>query len=174
MILAVLGLLGYKFDLPDRIKRKLEHSGQTGRQETGYRVVGVHDGDTITVYSGKGEQIKVRLFGIDAPELKQAFGAAAKQTLSAMVFERTVDLLVANKDRYGRTVATVTIGGRNVNLAMVRAGMAWHYVAYAKKEHELAEAEQEARAARRGLWADRSPVAPWVFRAGGKAKAAAK
>lgn len=135
----------------------------TSAAVTGGKVVGVHDGDTITVYSGTGPQLKVRLLGIDAPELKQAFGNVAKQSLSEMVFGRTVELRGQNKDRYGRTLATVVVEGMDVNLAMVRSGLAWHYKAYSK-DSALAGAEQEARTGKRGLWSDAAPVAPWDFR----------
>ncbi|RYD24580.1 MAG: micrococcal nuclease [Verrucomicrobiaceae bacterium] len=127
--------------------------------------MGVHDGDTITVYAGEGQpQIKVRLAGIDAPELKQAYGNAAKVALSDMVFGKPVELRNTSRDRYGRTVAAVIVdGATEVNPAMVRAGMAWHYKAYSK-DAALAQAEQEARAAKRGLWQEGKPVAPWEFR----------
>lgn len=105
----------------------------------------------------------MRLAGIDAPELKQAYGNAAKQALSEMVFGKPVELQVSDVDRYGRTVVTVIVGGADANLAMVRTGMAWHYKAYSKRQ-DLAAAEQEARAARRGLWQDGAAMAPWEFR----------
>jgi|SRR5581483_2373160 len=131
------------------------------------RVVGVHDGDTITVLSevdGKKVSTKVRLWGIDAPESKQAFGSRAKDELSGMVFNKAVRVEVQDKDRYGRTVGRVFVGAVDANLAMVRAGFAWWYQTYAKKATDLQSAEAEARAAKRGLWSDKTPVAPWAFR----------
>ena len=126
------------------------------------KVVAVTDGDTITVLAGK-EQVKVRLDGIDAPERRQAFGTVAREKLAELVFEKPVKVITKGKDRYGRTIGTVIAGERSVNLEMVRAGLAWHYVEYSK-DAELARSEREARAAKRGLWADEAPVAPWDYR----------
>jgi endonuclease YncB( thermonuclease family) len=133
------------------------------------RCVGVHDGDTITVLTEAKEQVKVRLHGIDAPELGQAFGRNSKQALSDRVFGKEVRVAVVDTDRYGRTVGEVYAATNWVNKAMVEAGMAWHYTAYSKSE-ELATAERTAREKRLGLWTDREPVPPWEFRKGEKAK----
>ena len=128
------------------------------------KVVGVHDGDTITVLTVAKQTVKIRLFGIDAPESKQPFGNRAKQELSAIVFGRHVRVEVETKDRYGRTVGRVSAADVPVNMEMVRRGFAWWYRSYAKKDAGLATAEAEAKNARRGLWADKSPVPPWEFR----------
>jgi micrococcal nuclease len=134
------------------------------------KVVGVSDGDTVSVMrqygNGRREQIRVRLHGIDAPESRQAYGSKAKETLSGLVFDRQVRIEERDVDGYGRTVAVLWIGSSNVNIEMVRLGMAWHYRQYAPNDRQLAQAETEARRARRGLWADRSPVPPWDFRRG--------
>ena len=127
------------------------------------RVVGVHDGDTITVLVASNQQIRVRLNGIDAPELHQAFGNKAKQALSGKVFGQTVTLVVKNKDRYGRTVADVWIDKRWINLELTREGWAWMYRQYSRSP-ELNEAEHQARESKSGLWADRAPVPPWEYR----------
>ncbi len=127
------------------------------------KVVGVHDGDSITVLTATNQQIKVRLSGIDAPELSQAFGKRAKQALSGKVFGQIVTLEVKNTDRYGRTVADVWLGERWINLEMVAEGWAWHYRQYSKSK-ELEAAERGAREKRLGLWADKDPVPPWEYR----------
>lgn len=132
------------------------------------KVVGIHDGDTITVLTPTKTEVRVRLYGIDAPETKQAFGSRAKQQLSTLVFGKEVQVQVIEKDRYGRTVGRVLIGSRNVNVEMVRLGFAWWYRHYAKKDVELAKAEAEAKNAKRGLWADKAPVPPWEFRKKGR------
>ncbi|MBI1324379.1 micrococcal nuclease [bacterium] len=126
------------------------------------KVVAITDGDTITVLVNQ-EQVKVRLDGIDAPERSQAFGTQAREKLAELAFGKTVKVVTHGKDRYGRTIGTVFAEGRSANLEMVRAGLAWHYVEY-PKDTELADAEAKARAEKRGLWADKSPVAPWEFR----------
>jgi endonuclease YncB( thermonuclease family) len=131
------------------------------------RVVGVHDGDTITVLAEGNVEVRVRLDGIDAPETKQAFGERSRQTLSAIVAGKTAKITSKGKDRYGRTIGVVFVGGVNANLAMVQAGMAWRYDKYSKDAALLA-AQNEARAARLGLWADANPVPPWEWRAARK------
>lgn len=136
------------------------------------KVVGVTDGDTITVLvetADKKESVKVRLWGIDAPETKQAFGQRAKQELSSLVFGKVVSVEVKDKDRYGRTVGEVFADRIAVNAEMVRRGFAWWYETYAKKATALSQAQAEAKAAKRGLWSEPNPVAPWEFR---KAEAA--
>ena len=127
------------------------------------RVVGVTDGDTITVLNEAKVTLKIRLHAIDAPEAKQAFGARAKQELSDLVYGKTVSVRVVDKDQYGRLVGRVTVGAVNVNLEMVRRGFARWYRTYAMGDRELAIAETEAQSARRGLWVDKAPVAPWDF-----------
>jgi len=129
----------------------------------GVEVVAVHDGDTVTVLDGR-EQVRVRLACIDAPEQGQAFGSRARQALAARVMRRHVALAVIDRDDYGRTVARVLLDGEDVNLAMVRAGLAWHYRYHCPDDRALAAAEAEARAERRGLWADARPLPPWDWR----------
>lgn len=128
------------------------------------RVVGVHDGDTLTLLTPDKQQVKVRLYGIDAPETKQAFGSRAKQALSDLAFGKEAKLDIKNKDRYGRSVAWVYVGSLNANEEMVRQGMAWWYRDYAKKDAKLGELQAEAQKAKRGLWADKEPVPPWEWR----------
>jgi len=127
------------------------------------RVVGVSDGDTITVmHNGKGERI--RLHGIDCPEKRQAFGNRAKQFTSNLVFAKTVTVQALDRDRYGRTVGVVLLpDGRSLNHELVRAGLAWMYRRYTN-DQSLSDLEEEARVARRGLWVDAEPVPPWEWR----------
>lgn len=127
-------------------------------------VVGVNDGDTITVLDSAKVQTKIRLHGIDAPELKQAFGARAKEALSSKAFGKSVRIVRKDVDRYGRAVAEVYVDDRLVNREMVADGFAWHYVKYAPNDAALAAAEKLARETKAGLWADAAPVAPWDFR----------
>jgi len=128
------------------------------------RVLNVTDGDTVIVARGRG-QVTVRLFGIDAPEGTQPYGAESTAALSRLVMGKVVDVDMKDIDQYGRLVATVSVGGADVNEALVRAGAAWHYTRYSDSAR-LAAAEREARAARRGLWQSASPKAPWLFRSG--------
>ena len=128
------------------------------------KVTAVSDGDTFTGLTSDNEQVRVRIHGIDAPESRQAFGTKSKQYLSDLIFGKTVDIKIQSTDRYGRTVAWVyTPDGKDAAAEMLKAGMAWHYKQH-NKSAEYAELEQEAQKAKRGLWADKNPVAPWEFR----------
>lgn len=134
------------------------------------KVVGISDGDTLTVLRSGREQVKIRLYGIDAPESDQPHGQASRKHLSSLVFGKNVDVLVVSTDRYGRTVARIHVKGRDVNAAQIQDGYAWLYRAYCKTRICTAWAvlESRARADRKGLWADDEPVAPWKWRKAGK------
>jgi endonuclease YncB( thermonuclease family) len=128
------------------------------------RVVGVQDGDSITVMRQQ-ESVQVRLHGVDCPELHQAFGEAAKKLTSTLVFGVTVRVRRVTADRYGRMVAVVTLAdGRVLQEELLRAGLAWWFRRYAPKEARLARLEEEAREARLGLWVDEDPTPPWLWR----------
>lgn len=127
------------------------------------RVVGVSDGDTITVLVQGNQRIRVRLAEIDAPESSQAFGARSKQALSALCFGKTAMISTDNKDRYGRVVSRVSCNGVDAQSHMLSSGLAWVYVQYAK-DKKLFAIERQARAARAGLWSDPQPIPPWEFR----------
>jgi endonuclease YncB( thermonuclease family) len=131
------------------------------------KVVGVLDGDTIDVMHGEKPE-RVRLNGIDCPEKGQAFGSRAKQFTSDLAFGKNVTVEVIDHDRYGRTVGEVILpDGRGLNRELVRAGLAWWYQKYSK-DATLGQLESEARAAKRGLWADPQPIPPWQFRSQGR------
>jgi endonuclease YncB( thermonuclease family) len=131
------------------------------------RVVGIADGDTITVLTAEKKQVKIRLNGIDAPETGQPFGTRAKQLASELAFGKTVTIQERDKDRYGRTVADVILpDGRSMNHEMVGQGLAWWYRQYAPNDRELSRLESEAKTAQRGLWSQPNPVPPWDWRKG--------
>jgi micrococcal nuclease len=130
-------------------------------------VVGVSNGDTLTVLTAEKKQVKIRLAGIDAPETGQDFGQRAKQAASEMAFGKDVTIRASGQDRYGRTVAEVILpDGRNLGREMVRAGMAWRYVKYAPNDGTLARLEATAKAEKRGLWSQPNPIPPWDWRHG--------
>ena len=133
------------------------------------RVVGVHDGDTVTLLLEGNHQIKVRLAQIDAPELDQAFGQQSKQSLSEMVFNKTIKVEKETKDKYGRTVGTLFVEGIDSNKEQIKLGMAWVYRKYLH-DQSLLSLEEAARQAKLGLWVDGNPMAPWDYRHGGKQK----
>jgi endonuclease YncB( thermonuclease family) len=134
-----------------------------GQTITG-RVVGVSDGDSLTLLVSGNRQVKVRLEGIDAPENGQEFSRNAKEGLSRLVFGKEISLDVIGIDRYDRTLGVVHVGGVNANLTLVQQGLAWHYKEYSD-DRALAQAEVDARAARRGLWSGFNPIPPWEYRA---------
>lgn len=133
------------------------------------RVVGVSDGDTITLLDATFTQRKIRLAGIDAPEKAQPFGSRAKLALSSLAFGRDARAECGKPDRYGREICKVIVAGRDINIAMIEAGLAWHYTAYAKTQAPrdaiaYSMAQGRARGQRAGLWADTVPMAPWEWR----------
>jgi endonuclease YncB( thermonuclease family) len=144
-------------------------ASQLWAAELAGRVVGVSDGDTITVLTASKQSVRVRLQGIDAPESHQAFGSVSKRALSGLVFGKHVSVRYDTQDRYGRVLGVVYLGNEDVNLAMVRDGMAWHYKFYARDQspadrQRYALAEEGAQTARIGLWRDANPTPPWDFR----------
>ena len=133
------------------------------------RVVSVSDGDTIVVFDNANRSYEIRLHGIDAPEGGQAFGDRSRQNLSDLIAEKEVTVTWYKRDRYRRIVGEVSIDGRDICLEQLKAGMAWHYKYYQAEQTPearalYAAAEAEAKASRRGLWTDASPIAPWDFR----------
>jgi len=127
------------------------------------RVISVADGDTITILDAANTQYKIRLNAIDAPEKSQAFGQKSKQQLSNYVFGKDVTVTWKSKDKYGRVLGTVFVGGKDINLQMVRDGYAHHYKRF-DSSPAYAAAETEARQNRRGLWSDPNPIAPEDYR----------
>ena len=128
------------------------------------RVVGVIDGDTIEVLNGHHAE-RIRLSGIDCPEKGQAFGQRAKQAASALVFGKKVTIQTHGYDKYKRTLGDVFLSdGKNLNQELVRQGFCWWYRKYAPGDTVLEGLENEAREARKGLWADPAPIPPWEWR----------
>ncbi|MEZ5344825.1 MAG: thermonuclease family protein [Pyrinomonadaceae bacterium] len=133
-------------------------------------VVGVSDGDTITVLDrATQKRQKVRLATIDAPEFNQPFGARSKQSLSDLVYKKNVTLRSFGSDKYGRTIAEVFVDGKNINVEQIRRGFAWHYKFHEKQQTPAerliySKAQEFAKQNRLGLWADSDPVPPWDFR----------
>lgn len=126
-------------------------------------VVGVADGDTITVLDINKIQYKVRLAEIDAPEKAQAFGYRSKQSLSDLVYGKEVRVIEQGKDKYKRIIGRIYQGDVDANAEQVKQGMAWVYRKYSKDE-SLLPLEAEAIESRLGLWADDEPMPPWVWR----------
>jgi len=134
------------------------------------KVVGITDGDTFTGLTDSKQQMKIRIYGIDAPEKNQAFGTRSKQYLSNLIFRKQVRITLQLTKRgkpkrsWDRFVAWVyTSDDKDVSAEMLKAGMAWHFKKY-DSTPEYAKFEADARNAQLGLWIDKNPVAPWNFR----------
>ena len=132
-------------------------------------VVGVSDGDTITVLDADKTEHKIRLMGIDAPESEQDFGAASKQALSNYIYQREVTVEYKKFDKYKRIVGKVILDKQDICLAMISDGMAWHYKDHEKEQSKAdrdlySQAELKAQEARIGLWQASNPVVPSEFR----------
>ncbi len=149
-------------------------------------VVGVSDGDTITVLDAARVQRKIRLAGIDAPERGQPFGQPAKTNLSRPVFGKEVDVQWTKHDRYQRIVGNVLVAESgctathcrktlDTSLAQLTDGLAWWYRQYAGEQsredagrYQVAEAAARGRHA--GLWSTAEPMAPWDWRHGSRGR----
>ena len=132
-------------------------------------VVGVADGDTITVLDQQKNSYKIRLQGIDAPEKTQAFGEKSKQSLHDLVHSKQVRIEYDKEDKYGRIVGKVTVNDVDICLQQLVLGMAWHYKKYQNEQSAsdravYSETELKAKSLKLGLWTDDSPMPPWEFR----------
>lgn len=133
----------------------------------------VSDGDTITLVTRAGAKLRVRLYGIDAPEVRhekipgQLYGEEAKRVLTGKVMRKEVTLTIQDRDQYKRIVGIIKIGDRNINEEMVREGWAWAYREYLRGPYvsEFINAEKEAREKKLGLWHYANPTPPWEYRA---------
>ena len=119
----------------------------------------VMDGDTF-----RSGSTRVRLWGIDAPEKGQPYADEARARLKELIEGKAVRLEWKDKDQHAREVAIVYAGSTNINLQMVKEGLAWHYAYFAPDARDLAAAEKAARKSRKGLWKDKNPVNPYEFR----------
>ncbi|MFO1281180.1 MAG: thermonuclease family protein [Burkholderiales bacterium] len=126
------------------------------------KVVDVADGDTLTVLAGT-RSVRIRLWGIDAPEHGQPWSRRARAALRDRALGRVADVAERGVDRYGRTLARVSVEGGDLAEAQVREGHAWVYRFYTDDER-LLDLERDARSAGRGLWASGKPEPPWRYR----------
>ena len=128
------------------------------------KVVKISDGDTFTAINRDNLQLKFRIWGIDAPENKQAFGTKSKEYLSSLIFGKTITVDVQKQDGWGRYIAYVfTPENKDVGTEMLKAGMAWQFIEYDKSE-EYKKAELHAKKSKKGLWSEPHHMAPWDFR----------
>ena len=132
----------------------------------------IYDGDTILLATREQDRMKVRLYGIDAPETAtqdrpgQPFGAVARRTLMYKIMGRPVSVELMDIDQYQRVVAVIRYNGRDINRELVSEGMAWAYRQYLKAPYasDYIYVEEIARSRHKGLWRDANPQPPWEFR----------
>ena len=145
----------------------------------GYQAVKVSDGDTLNVQkveNGKfvGEIVRIRMYGMDAPEKTQDYGSESRQALEKLVTGKNLSVEVKNKDRYGRTVAIIYANGKNVNEEMVKTGNAWWYQEYAKKDTQFEKYQENAKQKKLGLFSRKGYTEPWNYRKEKKAAASSR
>lgn len=133
------------------------------------KVIMVPDGDEVRVKIPDGNTYTVRLLGIDAPESKQDFGAAARKDLETRVLDKDVKVIVHRKDSEGRYMGTLFFEGQDIGVRMLENGSAWHYKRVSGEQSSearvrYARAELKARESKLGLWASAMPMPPWEFR----------
>lgn len=127
------------------------------------KVTKIIDGDSIIVVGDDKKEYEVQIEGTDAPESKQPFGKESTEALTKMLKDKKVKVSWEKADNFDRLLAQVYVDDKHANLEMIKLGMAWHFKRYNKSE-VLAKAETEAKEAKRGLWADEKPTAPWDYR----------
>lgn len=147
----------------------LQTTGHTAPLTVQGRILWVTDGDTVALLDEHHTLHKIRLAGIDAPETAMPYGRQATLHLVSLVLDKNVTAVGYKRDRYGRIVATLMLGAHDVNLAMIQAGLAWHYKRYANEQptaqaQAYAQAEERARVKNLALWGDADPSAPWDWR----------
>lgn len=126
------------------------------------KVTHVTDGDSLWVRPAQGgEPVRVRIDGIDAPEICQAGGQAARKALAARLMGRTVQVQVRRQDDYDRALATVALDGEDLGAWMVGQGHAW---AYRQRSGAYLALQVQAQTAERGLFADPNALQPRIFR----------
>lgn len=138
----------------------------------------VYDGDTVLLTTREESRLKVRLYGIDAPETRkpdkagQPYGDISRRTLMYKIMGRRVSAEIVDIDQYQRAVAVLRYEGRDINREMVAEGHAWAYRKYLEGAYasEYIDAENLARSRRLGLWRESNPQPPWAFRNWGTGK----
>lgn len=127
------------------------------------KIIAVMDGDTVLILRAGHKPEKVRMLNIDAPEKNQPYGQQSRQALASLVLKRQAEVQITAHDQYGRLLGQISVDGRNINEEQVKQGMAWEYSGFHSNRVYVA-LQSEAQQARRGLWAQASPQAPWQWR----------
>ncbi|MBP5403844.1 MAG: thermonuclease family protein [Elusimicrobiaceae bacterium] len=155
----------YESDVTAQMVESYKQAHPTRNIITG-KVVKVADGDTLTVLNSQNQQIKIRLYGIDAPEKAQDFGTVSKDYLASLVAGQTINVTVIDIDQYGRNVGRIQVDGKEVAEEMLKSGLAWLYTAYCKipQCNQWKSLETQAKATKIGLWANPTAQEPWLWR----------
>jgi micrococcal nuclease len=163
-------VLGCPLILPVLGQSQEKAKGQETETTLQVTVKRVIDGDSILVQDPKdnNKEYEVQLEGLDAPELKQEFGKESSEALAKLIEKRELRISWKSKDNFERLLAQVYVGDTHINSEMLKSGMAWHFKRYNKSE-ALAKLETEAKEAKKGLWKNSSPTAPWDYRKENKA-----
>lgn len=130
-------------------------------------VVKVADGDTLTIITEHNRKLKIRLFGIDAPESSQKFGTESAENLKKLCLNKQAKLVLMDVDKYKRLICIVSCDGINANISQLQDGFAWAYTKYLEKEElkdSYVDAENTARNKKAGLWGEEDPTPPWKYR----------
>lgn len=134
------------------------------------KVVSVTDGDTAVVATAQGKTLRIRFYGVDAPERAnddwpaQAFSADASAFMRKLIMDRAVTVRLTGEQTHGREVGEVFVDGRSASRELVRSGLGWWNERHAREDLDLERLEQAARDARRGLWQGKRPKPPWEYR----------
>jgi endonuclease YncB( thermonuclease family) len=124
-------------------------------------IIRVIDGDTYIFLTSTGS-FTVRMLGIDAPERDQPFSRESSEFLSQFLNKKAVTK-VNGTDKDDRSVGTLFVNGRNINLLSIKAGYAWHYKRYSD-DQDYAAAEEYAQRNKLKIWSLPNPIPPWSWR----------
>ncbi len=127
------------------------------------KILSIHDGDTLHLIDEYGKKRKIRLYGIDAPEIKQKYGRDSKKCLENLTKNGSITYQKIDKDKYGRIVAVIYNGDININREMIKQGCAWSYFRYSRSIYNE-YLQLKAKELKKGLWQNNNPVAPWEYR----------
>lgn len=164
-LFSIVGLFTYcNYDL-EKFEKEIESMNlNINKQNSSKLLKGhvkkVYDGDTITLEDGN----KIRLYGIDAPELKQKGGKFSKDTLSNLILNTTIEYQIMNTDKYGRNVSKIYYKGTYVNLYMLEQGAAWWYEDYAKNDKDLEYAFLNSQKNKIGIFKEKNIENPSEYR----------
>ncbi len=134
------------------------------------KVVSVTDGDTAVVATRTGKSLRVRFYGVDAPERAtdewptQAYAERAKQFMQQLLADRAVTVRLTGERTHGREVGEIFVEGRSASRELLRAGLGWWNTKFARPDGDLERLEEAARLSRVGLWQDADPLPPWRYR----------